>query len=424
MNPREKLVLAAGRLLFRGFTERAAAFGAGGWDQLPRLNALLARARAALPEYDAACAAAVGGSLASMDDFQRLPLMRRGDLARYAGGGALARLESGGTGSSGRVETRLDLAAVAARYAALLSVLKEAGWSMGQKTAALHPVEYSWSGNLPAMLAGGQFGRIAFEFLQQYGLYRLLHNRKNVYYGGNIFSEPGAALLLARAAAAEDPVLLISRPDALMAVLMSLRSARDVSFRRLKAVLTVGTPLAEAVRSEVRSRLGAEVFNMYASTELGYAGLSCPHSGGWLHADRAGHILEVSAQGGLICTDLDNGLAPVLRYDTGDIGETSERGCLCGRSGLMLKVSGRAGKFAQALPGSLYETELIERAFPSGLPFFQLDAAAGRIMLPPGAGEREAARVRELLRLPPGSYGAAAAGKFKISSSGKFSYLP
>ncbi len=424
MNPREKLALAAGRLLFSEFPERAAEFGAGGYDLLPRLNALLARARAGLPEYDAACAAAVGGALACVEDFAKLPLMRRGDLARYAGGGALARLESGGTGSSGRVETRLDLAAVAARYAALLSVLKAAGWSMGQKTAALHPVEYSWFGNLPAMLAGGQFGRITFEFLQQYGLYRLLHNRKNVYYGGEIFSEPGAALRLARAAAAEDPVLLITRPDALMAALMSLRSARDVPFRRLKAVLTVGTPLAEAVRSEVRSRLGAEVFNMYASTELGYAGLSCPHSGGWLHADRAGHIVETSAQGGLICTDLDNGLAPVLRYDTGDIGEIAERGCLCGRSGLMLKVRGRAGKFAQALQGPLYETELIDLAFPSGLPFFQLDGAAGRIILPPGAGAQEAARIRELLRLEPGRYDAAPAEKFKISTSGKFSYLP
>ena len=424
MSAREKLVLAAGGLLFRGFSERAAAFGAGGYDLLPRLNALLARARAALPGYDAACAAAVGGALASAEDFKKLPLMRRGDLARYAGGGALARLESGGTGSSGRVETRLDLAAVAARYAALLSVPKAAGWSMGQKTAALHPVEYSYFANLPAMLAAGQFGRLAFEFLQQYGLYRLLHNRKNVYYGGEIFSEPGAALRLARAAAAEDPVLLITRPDALMAVLMRLRSAPDVRFGRLKAVLTVGTPLGDSVRGEVRSRLGAEVYNMYASTELGYAGLSCPHSGGWLHADRAGHSVEASAQGGLICTDLDNALAPVLRYDTGDIGETAERGCLCGRSGLMMKVIGRAGKFAQALPGPLYETELIDLAFPAGLPFFQLDGAAGRILLPPGAGEREAGRIRELLRLEPGRYGAASVEKFKISSSGKFSYLP
>lgn len=424
MNLREGTVCAAGELVLRGFRERASAFGAGGRDKLPRLNALLSRARAALPAYGAACAAAGVEELSSMDDFSRLPVMRRADLSGYQGGGALARLESGGTGSSGRFETRLDLAAVVSRYAALLSVLKSAGWSMGEKTAALHPAEYGYLNNLPSMLSGGRLGRIAFEFVQQYVLYGLVHNRRNVYYDRSVFSDERAALRLAESAAGQEPVLLISRPDVLMAVLKSLRAPGGPRFRRLMAVLTVGTALAQAVRHEVRARLGVEVFNLYASTELGYVGLSCPHSGEWLHADAAGHITETGAGGGLLCTDLDNGLMPLLRYDTGDLGEAAERGCLCGRSGLMIKVAGRAGKCAETAAGPIYEAGLIDRVFSSGLPFFQLDAAAGRILLPPGAPAGAADGIRARLGLPPGSFSREERGAFLIPPSGKFSFLP
>lgn len=426
MNLRERAVCAAGNLVLPGFEARAAAFGAGGPDRLARLNSLLARARSLLPAYDAACAAAPGGGrrLNSPEELASLPVMTRADLAGYPGGSALARLESGGTGSSGRVETRLDLGAVAARYAALLTVLKSAGWRMGDKTAALHPVEYSYFGNLPGLLAGAKFGRIFFEFFQQYVLYRLVHNRVNVYYSGEIFSKPGAALALAGAAAAQEPALLITRPDALMAVLKAMRGKTPPVFSKLRAVLTVGTALGESVRAEARARLGCEVFNMYASTELGYAALSCPHSGGWLHSDGAGHIIEQAADGGLVCTDLDNALTPLLRYDTGDLGELAERGCLCGRAGQMLKFRGRRGKYAQTAAGRLYETEVIDRVFPSDLPFFQLDESSGALLLPAGCGEKEAAGVRELLGLPAGAYGGRPGESFKISTSGKFCYLP
>lgn len=426
MSLRERAVLCAGNFLLPGFEKRAAAFGHDTPGSLERINVLLARARSLRPEYDAACAAALGGEagLRHPGEICRLPVMTRADLASYGSGGALASLESGGTGAGGRVETRLDLGAVAARYASLLSVLKETGWRMGDRTAALHPVEYAYFGNLPGLLSGRRFGRIFFEFFQQYILYRLVHNRVNVYYSGDIFSAPGAALALAEKAAAENPVLLISRPDALMAVLKALRTRSLPGFNKLKAVLTVGTALGESVRAEAKARLGCEVFNMYASTELGYAALSCRNSGGWLHADGAGHMLESSADGGIICTDLDNALTPLLRYDTGDVGELAERGCLCGRSGTMLKIKGRRGKFSVAPGGPLYEAELIDLVFPADLPFFQLDPVSRAVLLPPGCGEKEACAVRELLTLAPGDFAGTRTGGFNISSSGKFSYLP
>jgi hypothetical protein len=426
VNFRKKAVVAAGTLLRRDFSAIAKVFGGGERGGLAALNERLARARRLLPSYDAACGAALNGAkeLSAVGYFFRLPRMTRAQLAAYSGRGALASLKSGGTGSSGHVETRLGLGAVAARYAALLSVLETTGWQMGDKTAALHPEEYSFFGNLPAQLAAGKFGGVLFEFSQQYLLYRLVHNRKNVYYGGEIFSSPEAALALAGAAAAERPRLLITRPDALMAVLRALRGRALPGFEKLKAVLTVGTALGETVRSEAQERLGAPVFNMYASTELGYVALSCPESNGWLHADQAGHILERAEDGELVCTDLDNELAPVLRYETGDIGELAGAACACGAQGPLLKFRGRKNKFTDAAGGRLYEAELIDRVFASNLPFFQLDAASSSIRLPAGSGEKAAAAIRELLGLLPGTYGAAGAGNLKISASGKFCYLP
>ncbi|MBI5745127.1 MAG: hypothetical protein HY952_11330 [Elusimicrobia bacterium] len=424
MNLRKELVLLAGGLVRRDFSRIAGSFGAGERGALATLNERLARARELLPAYDAACAKALKGArrLSSMEEFRLLPAMSRADLAGYSGHGALASLHSGGTGSFGRVETRLDLPAVAARYAALLSVLETTGWRMGDKTAALHPVEYSFFDTLGERLAERRYGGVVFEFFQQYLLYRLVHNRKNVYYGGNVFSDPAAARSAAEAAAAEKPKLLIARPDVLMAVLKTLRKSAGPEFKGLRAVLTVGTALGETVRAEAQERLGAAVFDMYASTELGYVALS--GACGRLHADEAGHLLESSGDGGLLCTDLDNALTPVLRYDTGDLGELSASACSCGRRGPALKFRGRRGKFAETASGRLYETEVIDRVFQSGLPFFQLDAATSSLLLPAGCGEREAAAVREALGLRAGEYGASRPGSLKISSSGKFCYLP
>lgn len=424
MSLREKLVLKAGGLLLEGFEERASFFGAGAGDRLGGLNSLLAAARASSPGYDEACrAAGLNGGLGAEGELSRLPLTGREAPAARARGPALASLESGGTGGAGRVETRLDLQAVAARYAALLSVLKRTGWKMGEKTAAFHPAEYGYFNNLGKMISGGRFGKIFFEFFQQYVLYRLVHNRKNLYYDGGIFSDAAAAGALLESALREDPVLLITRPDALMAALKSLRGRPRPAFRKLRAVLTVGTALGETVRREAAEKLGAKIYNLYASTELGYVALSCRHSEDWLHVDEGRHFAEAAAGGELVVTDLDNRLTPRLRYATGDFGEVRMRACLCGHSGLMLRTTGREKSFLETAAGKLYEADIIDRVFPSGLPFFQLDLAGRGLLLPPGAAPGTEEEILGLLGLPPGSFRPERAGKFNISSSGKFCFL-
>jgi len=437
MNLRETIILKTGGLLTDGFAETAGAFGAGGTAPLEKLNALLVHARRHLGNYDAACAAAGIGprGLDSIEDVVKLPRMDRADLAgkanRLKDRAVLARLESGGTGRTGKVETALDLEGVVNRYATLLSVLKAAGWRMGDKTAAFHPVEYGYFNNLGAMLKNRAFLKIVFEFFQQYVLYRLIHNRKNVYYDGSVFRDKAAAGRLLEKALAADPVLIITRPDVLMSVVKSMRGRPVPVFKRLKAVLTVGTPLAETVRKETKEKLGAEVFNMYASTELGYAALGCSHSEGWLHVNAAGYIVETDESGEVIVTDLNNRLMPMLRYGTGDIGELAPGSCVCGRHGLMLRLRGRKDKFiVNADGGKLYEADVIDRTFQADLPFFQVLAGKDgkkEILFLSGearGGEAAASDLAGRLGLEKGSYYLRRPSGFKMPSSGKFCFLP
>ena len=437
MNFRERIIFKAGELVYPGFGAAAGAFGGGRTAPLEKLNALLAHARKNLPEFDAACfAAGIGSSgLASLDELGRLPRLGREDLAGKKNllkdGRPLARLESGGTGRSGKVETALDLRGVVKRYADLLSVLRTAGWRMGEKTAAFHPVEYGYFNNLGKMLGSGAFAKIFFEFFQQYILYGLFHNRKNIYYDGGIFRDPGGARALLERTLKEDPAVIITRPDALMAVLKSLRGRPAPAFGRLKAVLTVGTALGETVRKEAGEKFGAAVYNMYASTELGYVALNCQRSEGLLHVNEADYLVETDGEKGVTATDFNNLLMPMLRYGTGDIGELSAGVCACGRSGLLLKVLGRKDKFIEDASGvRLYETDVIDRTFPADLPLFQfLTGADGKkeLLFCGGSGggdEAAAAEIAARLGLKKDAFSFRKADSFKMPASGKFCFLP
>ena len=427
MNLKKKIIFGAGELLRPGFSARASGFGAGGGDRLGRLNALLSLARSGRPAYRAACAAAgvPAAGLASLGEIASLPLMGRGDLAPGSGGAALARLESGGSGMAGRVETALDLDGVLLRYADLLAALAGTGWTMGLKTAALHPVEYAYFKNFGGLLRSGAYGKLAFDFIQQYVLYGLFHNRKNVYYGSGVFSDGGAALDLLERAAAEAPALLITRPDVLMAALAAARRGERPAFGRLRSVLTVGAVLGGSVRAAAREALGAEVRNMYASTELGYVALGCPASGDWLHVNESDYVVESGAGNEVIVTDLNNRRTPLLRYATGDIGLLERKTCPCGREGLMLKPRGRKGRSVENAAGEeLYEADVIDLAFSAGLPLFQISAGKKEIRLAAPAGSTPGAgAVVSALGLKEGAFGLSPAAGLEIPASGKFSFI-
>lgn len=429
MNLKERSVNCLGETLCPGFRETASAFGAGPEDPLGRFNSVLAHARANLPRLYRG-----GAPLASLADVPGIPALDRATLNaglnKISGGRALARLKSGGTGRSGRVETALAPAAVLKRYAALLAVLGATGWKMGDRTAAFHPVEYSYFRNFASEVKKGAVGGLFFEFFQQYVLYRLIHNRSNIYYGGGIFSSKDEGARLLAAAMETDPVLLITRPDALLAALKTL-DGKPAPFKRLKAVLTVGAVLSPAVRSMAEKLLGARVLDMYASTELGYVALSCGAPGGLLHVNEADYLAETGPDGELIITDFNNRLMPMIRYRTGDAGELLKSACSCGKTSVMLRVRGRTGSFLEAGDGrKLYEADILDLACAIDAPFFQAERTSdgGVLLRVSGSNPAEAAVLAEKITLALGSgrgrVTCLPGSAFKISSSGKFCFLP
>ena len=308
------------------FSKISDSFGAGEKAPLEKINFLLSHARKNLPAYDALCRASGLSNDApkSLEEIKNIPPMTRADLAMKTNllrnGTAVTNLKSGGTSRTDRLETALDVGAVLKRYASLLAVLSATGWDMGQKTAALHPIEYGYFNNLGEMIRERAFSKMAFEFFQQYILYGLFHNRENIPYASGIFSRPHEAAGLLERALHKTPVLLITRPDALMAALKAGGPVVSRATGRLKAVLTVGTVLGETVRLEAEEKLNAMVFNMYASTELGYVALNCARSGEWLHVNESDYFAETDASGEILITDFNNRLMPMLRYRTGDMG--------------------------------------------------------------------------------------------------------
>jgi phenylacetate-coenzyme A ligase PaaK-like adenylate-forming protein len=124
---------------------------------------------------------------------------------------------------------------------------------------------------------------------------------------------------------------------------MRQAAMQGLNFPAAESILCVGNILSSAGKTELERNFKAKVYNLYASTELGYVGLSCPHSGAWVHVDEDNYLVEIEGggRGEVVVTDFSNFHMPVLRYRTGDIGELAAGRCGCGREGLRLRLHGR-----------------------------------------------------------------------------------
>ena len=320
MNARERIVLAAGRLMGEDLLGAPAASDR----PLERFAEIYRHAYENVPDYRRKYEAAGLPARLSGDpaELRRVPPLTKEELRSRrlvpAEPGFSVRLRSGGTAGASS-NTYLGPRYVLKRYGMLLRILYALGWEMGRPISALHPVEYRLWSNLPSMLRAGEASQAVFEFVQQSIVYRLFHNRRNVYYSGDVFELGGRGLL--DQALRGGPSLLISRPD----VLSSLLKDGGAHTRPAgpSAVLLVGSLAVAPAMARVRDFFGCGVVNMYASTEAGYVGLSCPHSGDRVHVDEAEYLVEIDADsdGEVLVTDFNNRGMPLIRYRTGDEAE-------------------------------------------------------------------------------------------------------
>jgi phenylacetate-CoA ligase len=109
----------------------------------------------------------------------------------------------------------------------------------------------------------------------------------------------------------------------------------------LRRIFTFSETLTEYHVEIIRTRLGVEVTDLYASEEAGQMATRCPHSGMY-HVAAEAALVEVLRDDGsdagpgetgrVVVTPFYNYAMPLIRYDQGDIAELPEQPCGCGRT--------------------------------------------------------------------------------------------
>ncbi len=180
------------------------------------------------------------------------------------------------------------------------------------------------------------------------------------------------------------PALLYGYPSALHRLVRAIRAGGLRLRARPKAVVLTGEPLYVFQRQAIAETFGCPVVEEYGSGELGSVAFECPH--GALHVTAENVYLEtVAAESGgerVLATQLRNRLAPLVRYEIGDIGVIDAEPCGCGRGLPTLRILGRDRDRLERAGSRSLARPLVER-FLGALP----EALHGRVrIVHPAAG--------------------------------------
>ena len=131
---------------------------------------------------------------------------------------------------------------------------------------------------------------------------------------------------------------------------------------KLKAILSVGELVTPSHRHEVRSYLGAEMIDVYATAETGPVAMQCPVGGlyhiqselGWVELlDDADKPVKPGQIGRVVVTPFYNLAMPLLRFDTDDLA-VAGASCKCNSPHPVIAgIVGRAGSQIRAADGSV-----------------------------------------------------------------------
>ena len=428
MNLREKLILPLAGIRGLPGDSRAAT------DRAAKFSELYRHAFRNSPVYEKKYSAAglTPGSVKELSDSAKLPFLEKEELSlpglKADNKATVISLASGSTSGPG-VNTKMDGGYLLKRYRMLLEILYATGWRLGEPAFAFHPVEYGAAALFGKALKEGDLKKLAFNFFQENVLYRLFHNRKNFLYSsaafGNFSAEPYFKKLRGF-----KPRLIISRPDILCA-LARQAAMKGLEFPEAESILCVGNILSASGKAALESNFKAKVYNLYASTELGYVGLSCPRSGVWVHVDEDNYLVELDGNE-VIATDLSNRHMPVIRYRTGDAGELARGRCACGRDGLRLKINGRKKDHLENSGGERFYAYDADEFLASEKELYALQVGgrpgALKLNVRPGGLPRERldlvrARFCGRFRLPSAMVSVTCEEPLSSTPSGKFPFF-
>ncbi|MBK5353007.1 phenylacetate--CoA ligase family protein [Pseudomonas sp. TH41] len=140
------------------------------------------------------------------------------------------------------------------------------------------------------------------------------------------------------------PRLLVTLPSYLPLI---LQHQSELKMCGVEAILTNSESSTQLERDYYSRVLGVPVFDEYSSEEIGMIATQCTH--GLYHVVEDGVYLEVvdkdkSGFGTVVCTDLNNELMPLIRFDHGDVARqvSDHSRCACGSAATsLLEINGR-----------------------------------------------------------------------------------
>jgi len=301
-----------------------------------------------------------GAFLKFPEDLQRLPILRREDLAagrdllaaeRPLPAGSCWNHTGGSTGQPVSFLQENDYRA--ANLAATARHDRWAGWDFGERTALL------WGADRDLAAAHPRRERLELRWLRR-------QVELDAFGMGREEMERFARLLTRFR-----PRVIRGYASALVLFARHLQS-HPLPFPAPKGIISCAETLTDPMRRDVEQVFGAPVFDRYGSREFGLIASQCER--GAYHVNTRGVYVEIldgrqraapGSAGRVVITGLASRSMPLLRYDTGDVAEVPVEGrCECGRGlPVMGRVHGRASNFIAAPDGRLVHGEFFTHLF-------------------------------------------------------------
>ena len=119
----------------------------------------------------------------------------------------------------------------------------------------------------------------------------------------------------------------------------------DISINSPSSIFTTAEKLYPHMGQRISSAFGCEVYDGYGLNDGGVSAYECKEHNG-LHVDTERSIMEIVSddggqiscgEGKILATSLHNYAMPLIRYETGDLGDLTDDVCSCGRHSMLLK---------------------------------------------------------------------------------------
>jgi phenylacetate-CoA ligase len=355
-------------------------------DQLARLRSMLAYCATEIPHYRELFddLGFRPGDVAAVDDLAALPLLEketvRADPDRFLPAdreGLVAQTTGGTTGTPLAYWATLE--AVQFNYATYEARSRRwAGVRFGDRMASLHgqPI-------VPAEDQDGPFWRRNVAFNQLYlSVYHL--NRSTL---------PSYIDALERFA----PRVVVGYTSAVHRLATHLLDTGGQGRVRPASVMVSSETLTPAARHDIETAFGCRASNSYSLGELVAWVSECPHGG--LHQSTEYGVIElVPGDVGreIVATGLINRGMPLLRFRTGDLAESADAPCPCGRQLPRLEaIQGRVDDVVHTPEGAVVGPAPMSLAFQRvprlrRAQVHQDAPEALRVLIEPGDGFDEA----------------------------------